>query len=398
MNQPRARIIIHIGQHKTGSKALQSFLAQHAQGLLQHGILYPLEPYSRQTGPAYANSHYRLFALLRGEAMLACADSNRAQRFQSQQRKFCHPYTSAQAMFKAIEVERLRCGANTILVSAEDLFDMHTAHESGFCMEWLNSGIGLLAKQVKDFNYEPVIVAYLRRQDHLLAAHYIQYIKGNSSADLDFGSFSTAFEQRLQTWELLQPWETAFGHASMVLRPYEPAAIPLDVISDFFAKILGFPMPPDWTLPLKDREAVNATPNRDYVEFMRKFGRKKNLWPPAFRRKDVLDAALSDSAHYSQSTGTAAWLSPAERRALLARHAEDNRQIAACFLDRPGHNLFAEAIPEDDEHWQAYAGLSPGRTNAIKRNVRQSRNRRRMQAIWHLGTTVALWLRKLFGK
>ena len=61
--------LIHIGQHKTGSKALQFFCARHAASLRQRGSLYEVDGRFSQGIRAYAVSHHRLFALLRREAM-----------------------------------------------------------------------------------------------------------------------------------------------------------------------------------------------------------------------------------------------------------------------------------------------------------------------------------------
>ena len=64
------RLILHIGQHKTGSKALQAFLAHNRLHLLAHGILYPNGSLKAVGVPAYRNSHYLLYALLRHQLEL----------------------------------------------------------------------------------------------------------------------------------------------------------------------------------------------------------------------------------------------------------------------------------------------------------------------------------------
>ena len=72
-----------------------------------------------------------------------------------------------------------------------------------FSIGLVEAGSKILASLVADFNYDPLVVVYLRRQDHLLGAHYAQFIKGSSCNDLDFASFSKIFSPRLETWT---PW------------------------------------------------------------------------------------------------------------------------------------------------------------------------------------------------
>ncbi len=73
---------------------------------------------------AYQISHYRLFALLRHETLQACGQADATRHYWHKQRAICRPYDCSRAIFDTIEDERRRIGANTIIVSAEDLFDM----------------------------------------------------------------------------------------------------------------------------------------------------------------------------------------------------------------------------------------------------------------------------------
>ena len=111
MSSPRKKLILHIGQHKTGSKALQSFLAWNAERLRERGVLYPMPPGGDRSVKAYNISHYRLFALLRQEI-------TPSSEFWLKNEPYCRPFDSAPQMIEWVETERKSCGAKVVLLSA----------------------------------------------------------------------------------------------------------------------------------------------------------------------------------------------------------------------------------------------------------------------------------------
>ncbi|MEO7928271.1 MAG: hypothetical protein ABIR09_03140 [Gallionella sp.] len=374
MTVAKVKIIFHIGQHKTGSKALQSFLHLHSTALAQRGILYPVDQTMHQKVRAYQISHYRLFALLRHEALQACGQADAARHYWRKQRAICRPYDCSRAMFDAIEDERRRIGADTIIVSAEDLFDMQTAHQIDLNMDYLTAGVKILSGLAQAFQYQPVVIAYIRRQDHLLGAHYVQYVKGSSDPTIEFKTFARAFAPRLDTHRLLACWAAEFGSEAMVIRPYERAIIPTGIVADFFEHALQQAISSDWMAPAPERESVNATPGRDQVELIRHLHRHRWLGWPLMRRAQILDAttALSSGVAAKYDNTIAAWLSPAQRRRLLLDHTEGNAEIARYYLQSTETPLFSEALPHDDASWQPYYGLSAQNAAAI---IRQARGR-----------------------
>ncbi|MEQ1741502.1 MAG: hypothetical protein ABL869_03240 [Candidatus Nitrotoga sp.] len=372
MTVAKVKIIFHIGQHKTGSKALQSFLHLNSVALAQRGILYPVDQTVHQKVRAYQISHYRLFALLRHEALHACGQADAARHFWRRQRAICRPYDCLRAMLDAIEDERRRIGADTIIVSAEDLFDMQTAHQIDLNMDCLAAGVIILSGLAQAFQYQPVVVVYVRRQDHLLGAHYVQYVKGSSDPTIEFETFARAFDPRLDTHRLLACWTAVFGSDAMVVRPYERATMPAGIVADFFEHALQQAISHDWVAPAPERESVNATPGRDQVELIRHLHRRSWLSRLLVRRAQIFDAttALSPGIAAEQGSTIAAWLSPAQRRRLLLDHAEGNAGIARQYLHRAETPLFSEALPSDDASWQPHPGLSAQGAAAIIRQVR----------------------------
>jgi len=366
------RLVLHIGQHKTGSKALQSFLAWNRRPLIDAGVFYPAEDHPEHGVQAYAVSQFRLYALARREATAALWGEDIAGGYWQHLARFCVPFDSPRGFFEWLHAEARRSDARQIVVSAEDFFDMHTAHETGFLPELIVAAAGRLAALAAEFGFEPRIVAYLRRQDHLLGAHYVQYIKGSADHVACFDEFARAFAPRLDARGVLRLWADAFGPDRVSVRLYERAALPGGIVPDFFENVLGIAAPDGCTEPPVDVESVNRSLGRDHVEFIRILNRRSTVGASVFAREAVLEAALHEDAPPAGTTGVTAWLSPADRRALLAAHDAGNAEVARDYLNRADGRLFREPWPEEETAWQPYDGLSPDRATAIALAVHQT--------------------------
>jgi hypothetical protein len=337
-NQPI--LILHLGQHKTGSKALQSFLTDQSDWLAsEHGILYPKNGRNpTSVHRAYQISHHLFYSLLRNLT----------------------PLDSLLQLFARIDAERLDKGCRNVLISAEDLFDMHTAHELDFDSTIISSAAKTIAQVARTFHYRVELVLYLRRQDHLLVAHYAQLIKGSSVIDLSFESFAHAFSPRLRSFSLLAQWADVFGDDHICLRRYEPAALPYGIVPDFLSHILGLDLASDQIRAETNPESTNITPTRDIIEFLRLQARFRRLHLPSIDNAAVLRLATERARGH-----TLQWLSPSQQRLLLLDHAEDNAKIARRWLHQADGVLFEEPLPDPQQTWQPYPGLGPEAARAL---------------------------------
>jgi hypothetical protein len=372
MRRGSADLILHVGQHKTGSKSLQSFLAHNRHPLLAQGLLYPLANAPDVHIRAYALSQFSLFALIRREAIDACQGRDAADHYWERVSRFCQPFETAGSVFETIEEIRRQKRQAQVVLSAEDFFDMHTAHELDFSRPLVAWAAHRLAELASCFGWEPRVIVYLRRQDHLLGAHYVQFIKGSHVHDISFEEFARAFAARLDSRSLLADWASAFGEDRIVVRPYEREALPGGIISDFLEHALGWPIPATCVEPPPDAESVNRTPDRDFVEYIRILNRRNALGLSTFPRDAVLEVALRAADGAKRRPGIASWLSPASRRQLLAAFSEGNSAIARDFLQRDDGRMFDEPPPDESEDWSPYPGLDPEKAAAISLEIHEN--------------------------
>jgi hypothetical protein len=346
MSAVKPKVILHIGQHKTGSKALQSYLALNADKLRERGILYPLGTNRGYQITAYSNSHFLCYVLARHEAMMACGENAAAGQFWSAYGQYCTPYTTLDQLLHAFETERMHIGAHTIIISAEDLFDMQSAHEVHFSTQWVSHAAHAFHNCAARLGWEPEIAVYLRRPDHLLNAHYAQFIKGDGRNTLDFETFSKAFEPRLDSLGILKIWAAVFRPEHLHVRPYEHESLPGGILPDFFEHLLGFLPGCDWAQVPSNLESSNITPGRAYIDLMREINIRisKNLPAPA--REAVLQSAFTCRP---TNAPAASWLSPAARYRLTNHYRKDYQEISKHYCKLADHDFFTGEWPQASE-------------------------------------------------
>lgn len=346
MSAGKPRVILHIGQHKTGSKALQSYLALNAARLRERGILYPLEASSKNRISAYSNSHFQCYVLARHEAMMACGENAAAGQFWSAYGQYCNPYTTLDQLLHAFETRRMHVGAHTIVISAEDLFDMQSAHDAYFSENWVSHAAQAFHNCALRLGWEPKVAVYLRRPDHLLNAHYAQFIKGSANNTLDFETFSKDFKPRLDSLGIMKIWAAVFRPERLHVRPYEYQSLTDGIVPDFFEHLLGFLPDSNWVQVPSNLESSNITPGRAYIDLMREINIRINKNLPAPAREAILQSAF---ACRSVNDPTANWLSPAARYRLLNQYHKDYQEISKHYCKLADHDFFTEEWPQASE-------------------------------------------------
>lgn len=196
-----ARVVLHIGPHKTGSTFLQSLFARHREALREEGLAYP----------GHGINH--------NAAYLYFCDAPQTEH--EMIRAGCHSVAAAKAHAARgrtqLEADLAACGDARILLSAEEFCRLSSA------------GIARLLAFLRP--YGPVhVIAFARQAEALILSDAQEAIKGGLTfADLQRDLPSPGYRRHLEGWH------DAAGPSRMTVMAFPPAE-PLDRI---MARLLG---------------------------------------------------------------------------------------------------------------------------------------------------------------
>lgn len=191
-------LVLHIGRHKTGTTAIQSFLSDSYDELLRHGFLYPKTGRRRDGyGGALKPHHASLFlAILNDEG------------------------AGATAMSAELEQEIATTYPQRVVLSSEVLSrESVTQHD----LERIKSLLPRMPIQV---------VVYLRRQDDIVMSRYAErVVRGRIGWPRGIAAVET--EIQLDYAAALAPVCAVFGSENVLVRSYD--AERNNIIDDFLA-------------------------------------------------------------------------------------------------------------------------------------------------------------------
>ncbi len=302
------RLFLHIGIHKTGSTAVQRFLARSENLLLEQDVLYPHS--GRPARKAIADGQHLLIPELR------------------------RPGPRGTRAWDSLAKELEEADQGTVVISSEN-FDLLS--EPG--------QIADLRERLAGF--EVSVVVYLRRQDEFLHSYFCLDVLFHGETR-SFDEYRRAPKTEPDYERLLAPWERSFGLESLIVRPYEkPALAEGDVVADFCAQIGVDPGEP---------AATRATPN----PINRTYPRNVINCVLLARRGGMAEDEIAELRHlfaavYRNRKVAADYLSPAQRDSLLAEFDASNRAVAKRYLGTDGP-LFAALDTGDEQAWQRRYG------------------------------------------
>jgi hypothetical protein len=328
------KLILHIGTHKTGTTALQRFLYANREPVAAHGFHYA-------TPPRLEEANLIANALNVGKTRVV--------------RDF---------LAKHLECA-CRCGAHTILMSAENFYAMsvldamqrrevcaNAVERDNALIETLQS---LMPQGMDTFE----IVCYFRRPDRYAESLYSQHVKRGIIFDGTFEEFLPIIRLALFYDKHMKAWSDAFGESNCTVRLYEP--VRGDIVSDFVRDVMGIDHIAGFS---RSHNHGNERVSRDLLEFKRLRNRtatanERDIERTILRLVDEEMELRKTEPDYYQD-----FLSPDQRAELLELVRPDMEAL------QTSHNVPPFPPPVDLERakasWSPYPGLSQERRQEIQ--------------------------------
>jgi len=307
LRRTKKDLYLHIGLGKTGTTSLQTFFWANRNLLGKLGILYP------KYG-VVAGAHHVL--------------SPHVPPFLANVWKFIPVEEWAPEIYRQAD--------RPVLLSSELISSLKPE---------LVRGVAAVLQRY----FNPKVIIYLRRQDHVMIAAYNQQVKAGTQV-LDIRSALGMLYKRFDYEDRIKPWMDAFGRDNLILRPYERRQLrDGDIRSDFLAGVLGIEDASKF-----ETSDTNENPRFAYsaLEYKRAIN---NVVKDTQASTRFNEALLAYSADVDQGS-TAIFhesdlLAGAERKMILNRARHLNRWIAKDVMGRADGILFKDPEPEDDPNW-----------------------------------------------
>ena len=309
------RLHLHIGQPKTATTSIQTFLAANRAALIGEGWLYP------EAARQYA-AHHLLANFFRKPPYDWIAEAD--------------PGATRAALLAEIDAT----GCADVILSTEALYGVED--------------IAAVARYFEGFDTRVVI--FLRRQDEWLESAYQEQLK-NGATRLGPADYAAAMDRALDYRARVEAWAAIFGAEAIRVSVFEPAADRQPVEATFMAA-LGAPFGADLTVPPGKNERLN----RDCIAYLSQMKTRRRLGPEFARIKAVLGAWSRENPDPPARKYA---LPPTARAELLAARAADNAHLARTYLGRGDGVLFAAPPPDPEAPWEPYGGLTTARAVEI---------------------------------
>lgn len=377
------KYIIHIGYSKTGTTAVQNFLAHNRSALEKKGILYPD---IRYWGTHICEQDHNLLALTIAKPSSV----------------FRTPPTVWFQMAPAEYIQQIEHqveqipSIHSVLLSGESF--------TGVPMPWdFPSGEDYFVaekQKIRDLRellakHEVRILIYLRRQDHWVDSAINQAIKREGLANRPVFQSADEFSKQVHTilnyGTVVAMWADVFGKDNIIIAPFEKGQFKnYNLIDDFLDKI-GINSIDGFERPTMTIATENVKLSRNALEVKRLLNRA----PRKEYEELVLIRALQEISREfgDDNPDWGQFLDPRERADLLSRYKDGNRSIAENYLGRKGGQLFFEPWPDPSQAWEPYPGLSAEKETEISSRLQQKLNS--MPFRWNrFRLALGLWLRE----
>lgn len=256
-------LIIHIGTFKTGTTALQKYLASQRDRLIErHGLLFP------KSAEIPAGGHHNLVYEITGS----------------------WKYVAARGGFAELEREIAEVSPKAVLVSAENLSSYAVGN---------HAVASFFARFAEGLDMRVKVICWVRPQWEYIDSYYSQGVKSGYTT-CSFTSFvESALQENIYDYEkVVAPWGAVT--ADITVRPYPGSRLIVDA-----CRVLGIDEPVGGST--RNTEARNVRFGAKRLEFMRRIGAalertrspfKKRI-PIAHHLREAVMAADLDDVPFS---------------------------------------------------------------------------------------------------
>lgn len=304
-------IELHIGLEKTGSTAIQTYLADNRDGLRERGVLYPMSVgrIEHRGLPAYAMNEAKIDDVRVSLGVRSTAQVSEFRR-------------KVAADLKR-EIDEFT--GNRVVLSSEHCSSrLHSREELVRLRELLTFPDCSIRVHV-----------YLRRQDDFFTSSYSTDIKSGATKRIDECRPETE-HRRYDYLTLLRRWAEVFGHHNLHPSIFDRALFPDRDVVAHFAQAIGLQM----SATDIRKQSVNESLDVFSLEFLRLL----NLRAP--RKDGYIDGSQrGDLVPLLARLGEGRprlMLPLARRRSILDAYRESNAEVARTYFSREDGVLFAE--------------------------------------------------------
>jgi hypothetical protein len=306
-------LYLHIGTWKTGSSTIQHNLYKQRGELKKEGFFY----------------------LCKEDKMVV--SDGKMRHFTSLENEFIR---KSRKKLSAI-LERHQGKEYTYISSAEE-------YSGSPFMGFKNAGAVAknLNEIMKGFDLDAKVIVYLRRQDRFFESLYQQSIRLGESHS--FEEFYEQFDETDFNWlYLLDSYSEVFGKQNVIVRRYHPKYLPEEnsLIRDF-GRVIGSRMLSEFSTT----QSKNKGYSRDTLEITRIM----NKYFEGEERYQL--RKLFDRIGFKNPLEGYTFFTKSAREQFLERYKDQNRQIAASYLNEEG-DLFPDH-PNEEIGLEPYEGLT----------------------------------------
>lgn len=292
INSMKQHYYIHIGNGKTGTTSIQSFLNANRELLKSSGVYYP------EASRRDINHHFLIVG--KGGGSLGLSDQKE--------------------QWKKVKSEAEASGCPKVVISSERLASLASR-------ESVNEIKNILG------NVDVSIIYYVRRHDAYMQSAYIQGLK---SGDHMYTPDEMIKEHQKDYLKIADRWATVFGDENLIVYPFEKLTLTPSLIHTFF-QCIGEEVSSEYRTP----KVKNVSPHPDVLSAMVKVTEiaKLNFF-------DAEDLKYVNTSLHKAPCGIAGKkekfdvFSFDQKKFLLDSNKEKYAEIAKRFLGRDDGCLF----------------------------------------------------------